>query len=149
MRDAILAAASEAADAAALAQREKTAPAEATAPDEDIAAREAAARTAGEAEGIKKGSASERARIKAIIESLDAKGREELAHYFAFETDMATDVVVAALAKSPAGKGNLETAMAREAQPKLGAGTDRAEAPLRVISTQDIYARRRAEMSKR
>jgi hypothetical protein len=112
------------------------------------ALREAAARSAGEAEGIKQGSASERDRIKSIIASDEAKGREELAHYFAFDTDLAAETVLLALAKSPAIKSNLDSAMAREAQPKLGTGGDRASGePPRMISTQEVYARRRAAVA--
>lgn len=144
MRDVILAAAGAAADEAAVSALE--APRLAAAGEN--AAREAAVRTAGEAEGIKHGSVGERARIKSIITSEQAKGREELAHYFAFDTDLAAETVLSALAKSPAAKSNLDSAMAREAQPKLGAGGERAsnESP-RMISTEEVYARRRAAVA--
>ena len=88
MRDVILAAAGEAADATLMPTRETNGPAE---PRDDMTEQLAQARSAGEAEGIKKGSASERARIKSIITSDQAKGREELAHYFAFDTDLAAE----------------------------------------------------------
>lgn len=64
MRDVILAAASEAADATLVPARETSGPAE---PHDDIAAQLTQVRSAGEAEGIRQGSASERARIKSII----------------------------------------------------------------------------------
>jgi hypothetical protein len=70
MRDVILAAAGAAADSAVTLEAAQPADASETA-----ALREAAARSAGEAEGIKQGSASERARIKAIITSDQAKAR--------------------------------------------------------------------------
>lgn len=145
MRDVILAAAGAAADAAVVPASEPAQPADA---GETAALREAAVRTAGEAEGIKQGSASERARIKSIITSEQAKGREELAHYFAFDTDLAADTVLSALSKSPAAKTNLDSAMAREAQPKLGAGGERVSSePPRMISTEEVYARRRAAVA--
>ena len=53
------------------------------------------------------------------------EGREELAHYFAFDTELAAETVLLALAKSPAAKTTLDNAMAREAQPKLGADGER------------------------
>lgn len=144
MRDVILAAAGAAADAAVVPASEPPQPAQ----GETAALREAAARTAGEAEGQKQGSANERARIKSIITSDQAKGREELAHYFAFDTELTAENVLLALSKSPAAKTTLDSAMAREAQPKLGAGGERASAePPRMISTEEVYARRRAAVA--
>lgn len=145
MRDVILAAAGEADDATLMPSRGTSGQGE---PREDISAQLAQARSAGETEGIKQGSASERARIKSIITSEQAKGREELAHYFAFDTDLAADTVLSALSKSPAAKTNLDSAMAREAQPKLGAGGERASAEQsRMINTEEVYARRRAAVA--
>jgi len=43
----------------------------------------------------------ERTRAKAILTSGDAAGREELASYLAFDTEMAADAAVAVLAKAP------------------------------------------------
>jgi hypothetical protein len=145
MRDVILAAAGEADTATLMPARETSGQGE---PREDISAQLAQARSAGETEGIKQGSARERARIKAIITSDEAKGREELAHYFAFDTDLAADTVLLALAKSPAAKTTLDSAMARETQPKLGTGGERVSAePPRMISTEEVYARRRAAVA--
>jgi hypothetical protein len=141
MRDAILAAAGEAAETTTFAVREIPAAVDA---DAESDRRESAAREAGEAEGMKKGSASERARIKTIIGSEQAKGREDLANYFAFETEMSAEVVIAALAKSPPGPTGLDAAMAREPQPSLGPGGERTQDVPRVISTEEVYARRRA-----
>ena len=144
MRNVILAAAGEAADTTLMPTRENG-PAE---PRGDMTEQLAQAQSAGEAEGIKQGSASERARIKSIITSDQAKGREELAHYFAFDTDLAADTVLSALAKSPVAKTNLDNVMAREPQPKLGAGGERASTePPRMISTEEVYARRRAAVA--
>jgi hypothetical protein len=145
MREVILAAAGAAADGTVVPDIESAQTAEA---GETSALREAAVRAAGEAEGVKKGSATERDRIKSIITSDQAKGREELAHYFAFDTDLAAETVLSALSKSPAAKTNLDSAMAREAQPKLGTGGERVSAePPRMISTEEVYARRRAAVA--
>jgi hypothetical protein len=144
MRDVILAAAGEAADTTSMPARE-SGHAE---PRDDMTAQLTQARSAGEAEGLRQGSASERARIKAIITSDQARGREDLAYYFAFDTDLAAETVLLALSKSPAANTNLDSAMAREAQPKLGAGGERASPePPRVISTEEVYARRRAAVA--
>jgi hypothetical protein len=145
MRDVILAAAGAAADATVVPDVES---AQAVDAGETAALREAAARAAGEAEGFKQGSANERTRIKSIITSDQAKGREELAHYFAFDTEFAADTVLSALSKSPAAKNTLDNAMALEAQPKLGAGGERGSTePPRMISTEEVYARRRAAVA--
>jgi hypothetical protein len=85
MRDVILAGAGEAVDATIMPTRETNGPAE---PREDMTVQLAYAQSAGEAEGIKQGSTSERDRIKSIITSDQAKGREELAHYFACDTEL-------------------------------------------------------------
>jgi hypothetical protein len=145
MQHVILAAAGAAADGTVVPDVEAAQAADAGEPP---ALRDAAARAAGEAEGVKKGSASERDRIKSIITSDRAKGREELAHYFAFDTDLAADTVLSALSKSPAAKTNLDSAMAREAQPKLGTGGEHGSSePPRMISTEEVYARRRAAVA--
>lgn len=59
----------------------------------EVSARADAARTEGRAEGVK----AERERIGAIVSSDAAKGREALAHHFAFKTSMAAADAVAAL----------------------------------------------------
>jgi hypothetical protein len=144
MRDVILAAAGEAADTTSMPARE-SGHAE---PRDDMTAQLTQARSAGEAEGLRQGSASERDRIKSIITSDQARGREDLAYYFAFDTDLAAETVLLALSKSPAAKTNLDSAMAREAQPKLGAGGERASPePPRMINTEEVYARRRAAVA--
>jgi hypothetical protein len=145
MQDVILAAAGAAADGTVMPDVESAQTVDA---GETAALREAAARAAGEAEAVKKGIANERDRIKSIITSDQAEGREELAHYFAFDTDLAGDTVLLALAKSPAAKTTLDNAMVREAQPKLGVGGERGSGePPRMISTEEVYARRRAAVA--
>jgi hypothetical protein len=114
----------------------------------DVAVQLSEARLAGVTEGVRRGGLAERDRIKAILTGETTKGRESLAQYFAFETDFPAEVALAALAKSPPTKSGLDDAMAREAQPKLGAGGERiSHEPPRVISTEDIYARRRAAIT--
>ncbi|MET4696954.1 S49 family peptidase [Endozoicomonas lisbonensis] len=73
--------------------------------------------------------ADERARISAIIGSEEAKGREQLAQHFAFETDMHAEAVVAALKVSPKAQAepskpqgsSLDRAMANADQPEISA----------------------------
>jgi capsid assembly protease len=65
------------------------------------AAQVEAARAEGKAEGMKAGVESERARIKAIVNSAEAEGRGEMASHLAFEESMAADKAIALLAKSP------------------------------------------------
>ena len=147
MRDVILAAA-----AAGAAAETDTVPvreeADSVQTGNDIATQVSEARSVGATEGARRGGLSERDRIKTILMSEAAKGRESLAQFFAFETDFPSEVVLAALVKSPASKAGLDEAMAREAQPKLGAGGERTtNQPPRVISTEDVYARRRAAVA--
>jgi signal peptide peptidase SppA len=56
---------------------------------------------AGKIEGAKEAASAERSRIKAILDHESAKGREDLARYFAFDTDMAPEGAQAALSKAP------------------------------------------------
>lgn len=78
-------------------------------------------------------------RCKAILGSEEAKGRSDLAHYLAFETDIPAEVAVQALAKSPkpveAKASGFEAAMASARNPDVGpdgqlqAGDDREIRP--------------------
>lgn len=43
----------------------------------------------------------ERTRVQAIMNAEEAKGREDLAHHFAFDTDMTPEAAKAALGKAP------------------------------------------------
>ncbi|MEE4012106.1 S49 family peptidase [Roseibium sp. FZY0029] len=56
---------------------------------------------AAKREGVAEGAAAERGRIKAILDSEEAEGREELARHFAFDTDQTPESANAALTKSP------------------------------------------------
>lgn len=70
-------------------------------------------RDSANAESVKAAETAERERIKTITTAEDAKGREEMAAYLAFDTDMQSDQALAMLAKAPknAGKGALAAAM--------------------------------------
>ena len=144
MREVILAAAGEAAaESNPVSVRQAVGE-----PGVEVALQMKEARAAGLSEGIRQGSMQERERIKSILMGENAKGREALAQYFAFETDFAAEVALGALSKSPAAKGSLDQIMAGEIKPRLGAGGERASAePPRMISTEDVYARRRAAVA--
>ncbi|MGJ5029071.1 hypothetical protein ACQR1I_19690 [Bradyrhizobium sp. HKCCYLS2038] len=144
MRDVILAAAGQ----AAAENTPISAHQAANEQGSDVVSQIRDARSAGLTEGIRQGSMQERERIKSILMAESAKGREALAQYFAFETDFAAEIALGALTKSPAARGSLDQAMANEVKPRLGPGGERssAERP-RMISTEDIYARRRAAVA--
>jgi signal peptide peptidase SppA len=59
------------------------------------------ARNEGKTEGQKAGASAERERVKAIMTSEEAKGRDELANHLAFDTSMSAEEAVKLLAKSP------------------------------------------------
>lgn len=70
--------------------------------EEGAKAARAEGHTAGYAEGLKSGAEAERARVGAILNSPEAKGREALAAHYAFATDDAPDKAAAALKAAPA-----------------------------------------------
>ncbi|MCE6073395.1 Clp protease ClpP [Agrobacterium vitis] len=53
------------------------------------------------ADAVAKALADSKTRVKAILASDEAKGREELAEHFAHDTDMSAEAALAALAKAP------------------------------------------------
>lgn len=55
-------------------------------------------RAAGYAEGFQKAASTYRERVRAILESPEAQGREVAAQHLAFETEMTPSAAVAALA---------------------------------------------------
>jgi signal peptide peptidase SppA len=83
---------------------------------------------AGREAGVKEGATAERTRVKAILGSEEAKGREDLVSYYAFETDDAPEKATAAMAKAPkAGAqtkepNRFEQAMGQTPNPVVGAG---------------------------
>jgi len=56
------------------------------------------------ADAIASATGAERTRIKAILDGEEAKGREDLARHFAFDTDQTPEAANAALGKSPKAK---------------------------------------------
>lgn len=112
-----------------------------------------AAVSAARAEGVAVGAEAERARISAILDSEEAKGRESLARHFAFKNGMDAEAARAALAASsvaataPSVASPLAAAMAAQRMANLGPGGERLAVaePARVIDAADIYARRAAQ----
>ena len=117
--------------------------ARATGRTEGHTAGKAEGHAAGLEEGTKAGAVSERARIKAIVGSADAKGREGLAAHFAYDTDLAAETADAALkASSKSAGGSLaERAAAAQVAVHTG-GTDRARPTAIAIDANAIYAAR-------
>lgn len=81
----------------------------------------------GKAEGVKEGATTERKRIAGILDDDKAKGREQLARHFAFETDQSAEQALAALEKAPAEAAKealspLAKAMAEQNRADLGPG---------------------------
>lgn len=62
---------------------------------------------------------TERQRISAILMSEEAKGREDLANYFALETDMSSEAAIVALSKAAKVTANSANADASDAFDKL------------------------------
>lgn len=95
----------------------------------------AAARAEGRTEGIAEGRSAERARISAILGSEEAKGREGLAHHFAFKSDTSPDAAIEAMkvsAKAEAPKvGSRLDALVTD--PKIGASAPQ-QAPEQAAS---------------
>jgi ATP-dependent Clp protease, protease subunit len=60
------------------------------------------------AEAVAKATADTKARIKAILASDEAKGREDLAEYFAHDTEMSADDAVVALSKAPKAEASVQ-----------------------------------------
>jgi signal peptide peptidase SppA len=98
---------------------------------EQAAAANEQAVAAARAEGAKDAAAAMQARIGAILQHEEAKGREDLAKHFAFATDMTVEAAAAALAAAPKAAAptttvetpnHLENAMDNTRQPGVGSG---------------------------
>lgn len=83
---------------------------------------------AGKRDGAKESASAERARVKTILASEHAKGREEMAQHLAFDTDLSADQATALLSKSPKSEarqakiGRLDKAIAANGgSPNVGA----------------------------
>jgi hypothetical protein len=83
------------------------------------------------ADGVKEGATAERTRVKAILGSEQAKGRESLAQHFAFETEDTAEKALAALDKSPKAEASKPRLGGAVPQPNVDAVDDskKADAP--------------------
>lgn len=100
------------------------------------------------AAGVKDGATAERTRIKAILGSEQAKGRDGLAQHFAFNTDMTPEQAQAALDQSPkaeASKGRLDGAVP---QPKVDAVDSKAAADAPVLALRGNLTQQLAKIGK-
>jgi signal peptide peptidase SppA len=88
---------------------------------------------------------AERSRIKGILASPEATGREALAQHFAFDTALPAEAVEAALKAAPiekagaAAAANLFEAAMSKGNPEVGAGDDAATAA--ATGEEDVAAR--------
>lgn len=113
----------------------------------------AEAREAGKAEGAKEATSAERTRVQTILNAEEAKGRGNLAHHLALETDMTAEAAVALLGKSAvegSGASPLSSAMAAQGTPGINNPEppegDEVEA-VRINSASIYDARRKAARS--
>lgn len=110
----------------------------------------AAARQEGDAagyargleEGKAQGSQDAAARISAILDHENAKGREQLSRHFAFKTTMSVDDAAAALAAAPVEKQGSSLSEEMRNQPNTSLGTPPAGADAPATDT-DRYQRGR------
>lgn len=102
----------------------------------DHAAALASVTTAAAKDGVKQGTNAERARIKDILCSDQAKGRKALARHFAFETEATAVQALAALDSSPKAEvpkaGNRLDAIVP--QPKVESSDKSKLAPADVLA---------------
>lgn len=94
---------------------------------------------ADQQKAVAEATTGERARIKAIVTSEEAKGREQMASHLAFETDQSSESAIALLKAAPKAdaKGPLGAAMDQIGTPGIRSseqGTERREQP-RVDTT--------------
>jgi ATP-dependent Clp protease, protease subunit len=93
-------------------------------------------------------------RCKAILGSEDAKGRSDLAHYLAFETDIPAEAAIQALAKSPkpveAKTSSFELAMASARNPDVGPdGQLQADDDEEIKPRMSLAERAKVQFAKR
>jgi len=104
----------------------------------------AAARAEGHAAGLSAGAVAERARCSAILSSEHAAGREALAQYFAFETEMSAEAASAALAKSPKVEPKGSRLEGNVPQPQVTSGAGGSPADDYEAGRQAVLARKPA-----
>lgn len=93
-------------------------------------------------------------RCKAILGSEEAKGRSDLAHYLAFETDIPAEAAIQALAKSPKpvaqAASPFAAAMSSVDNPKVGPdGQLRAEDDGEIKPRMSLAERAKVTLAKR
>jgi ClpP class serine protease len=117
--------------------------------DQATAQDHAAALDAARAEGTKAGATAERARIAAILNHPEAKGREAVAQALALQSDMTAEAVAVALAATPKANGGiLATAMGQLKDPDIGSpDAPQAKAAAGSLMT-DIMASRVGGLQK-
>ncbi|MGO9683903.1 MAG: hypothetical protein ACLPTZ_15205 [Beijerinckiaceae bacterium] len=121
----------------------------------EVRAAALAGEAAGKAQGAKEGASAttqaERTRAKTIIGSEAAKGREELAQYFAFDTEMSAEQAIAALEKAPKAEAKpasrLDRAM-ENYQPKVEATESGGEVASRVVGLNAAVTRELKKIGK-
>lgn len=121
-----------------------------------MAAEVAKARADGVAAGKAEGAKAERERCSAILGSEAAKGRESLAQYFAFKTEMPADAAVGALDAAPKAAAEPEKNLASRLKAEVprtagagaaGSGAD-SQQPRAFPSSAEIYQRRAAASAR-
>ncbi len=109
----------------------------------DLDAARVEGHAAGLADGQTKGAADERARIKAIVGSPEAKGREGLATHFAYDTAVTPEIADAALkVASKTASGSLAERAAAAQVAIHTAGTVAGKPAPVTIDASAIYAER-------
>lgn len=88
--------------------------------------------------------ASVKDRIKAIVRSDEAKGREDLANHLAFETDMPAEAAVAALKAAPKGGEASDLARLDARAPSFALGGDAGRGAKKSLDPKAVFAARAA-----
>jgi len=98
------------------------------------------ARAEGVAEGTKAGATAERARISAIMNHAEAKGREAAAQSMALDTDLSADQAGAVLAKLPATATESKATVKTEKSPFVAAMDTSDNPNLGTVSEDKVKA---------
>ncbi|MBI4798241.1 MAG: S49 family peptidase [Desulfarculus sp.] len=105
-------------------------------PASDQPAAQAPSLDAARAEGLKAGASAERARLAAILNHPEAKGREAVALGLALESDLDAEAAARVLAKASKQSPNpLAMAMAGIPEPGVGPDAPRGQAPAGALMT--------------
>ncbi|MGU3539989.1 S49 family peptidase [Methylobacterium sp. A54F] len=136
---------------AAFAADLNTDPEDETMSDITQAAHDAAVETA-RADATKAGESTAKTRIKAILGSEEAKGRQDLAEHLAFDSEMSADAAIAVLAKAPKAaapeqRQDLASEMGKEGRVDLG--QDGGQDPSKMSATERGAAEAKALLGLR